>query len=167
MSVFDPKIFQSMTFTGANSTESVPIPEGEWPFEFKKVELATWANKDKTNEGLKLVLNAETEAEEVAKVTGRPKNSLRVEIMLDLTEDKTGLDFGKGMNVQLGRAREACGINKAGEPFTWDMFVGRQAKIAVSHRLLEDGRAVAQAKAILPISGSTPGQAPSGYVPGA
>ena len=33
MSVFDPKLFQQMTFTAENSTKTTPIPVGEYEFE--------------------------------------------------------------------------------------------------------------------------------------
>lgn len=149
MSVFDPKTFGQMTFTDANSTESTPIPVGEWEFEVKKVEIVPWKKKDDpTVGGLKCVLMLETTAPEVVEVTGRDKNALRYEMMLDLTPEG-GLDFGRGMNVRLGRAREACGLNKPGQPFAFDMFVGHFVKGTVSHREYE-GSLQADCKGIAP-----------------
>lgn len=147
MSVFDPKTFGQMTFNETNSTVSTPIPAAEWLFEIKKSDIVPWQARDGSSSGLKSVLMLETTDPAVAEATGRPKNTVKYEMMLDLTPDG-GLDFGKGMNVRLGRAREACGLNKPGQPFAFDMFVGHQVKGAVSHRALDDGTLVAECKAI-------------------
>lgn len=134
MSVFDPKTFGQMTFTDTNSTTSSPIPAGEWPFTISKQEITAWAKKDDPNvNGLKCTLYLETTDAAVAEATGRPKNVARYEMMLDLTPEG-GLDFGKGMNVKLGRAREACGLNKPGNPFAFDMFIGHDVKAGIKHR---------------------------------
>lgn len=131
-SPFDPTTFAQMTFNEANSTVSTPIPAGEWPFEVTKVDIQSWSNKEKTNFGLKCVLMLDIQDDAVRAITGRPKNLVRYEMMLDLTPEG-GLDFGKGMNVKLGRAREALGLNKPGQPFAFDMFLGRTGKAKVSH----------------------------------
>ena len=138
MSVFDPKTFESMTFTESNSIESIPIPIGEWPFTFTKREVKGWQKKDDPSvAGLKLVLTAECEDAEVATVTGRAKSSLQHELMLDLTPDGM-LDFGKGMNVKLGQCREACGLNAPGQSFSFDMFMGHTVKFAIKHEVYQE-----------------------------
>lgn len=135
MSAFDPKTFESMTFTDANSTESYPIPVGEWPFLITKREVKAWQKKDDPSvAGLKLVLQMECTDAAVEAVTGRPKNTLYHDIMLDLTEDGM-LDVGKGMNVNLGQARAACGLNEAGQPFAFDMFMGHTVKCQIKHNV--------------------------------
>jgi len=166
MSVFDPKSFAQMTFVDANSTEFIPIPAAEWPFTITKSEIVAWQKKDDpTQGGLKCVLTMETEDATVAQVTGRPKSILKHEMMLDLTPEG-GLDMGKGMNVNLGRAREACGLNKPGAPFGFDMFIGHNVKAMVGHETYQD-KLQARCKGIVNANSSTPGAAPSGYVPGA
>lgn len=165
-SVFDPKSFAQMTFTDSNSTEFVPIPAGEYLFTITKSEITAWQKKDDpTQGGLKCVLTMETEDPAVVAVTGRAKSVLKHEMMLDLTPEG-GLDFGKGMNVNLGRAREACGLNKPGAPFGFDMFVGHPVKAQVGHEIYQD-RPQARCKGIVNATASAPGAAPSGYVPGA
>ena len=151
MSVFDPKTFGQMTFTETNSTVYVPIPAEEWPFEIKKSDISSWQSKDSSSAGLKCVLLLETTDAKVVEVTGREKNAVRYEIMLDLTPEG-GLDFGKGMNVKLGKAREACGLNKPGQPFAFDMFIGHTVKAKIAHRAYE-GNLQADCKAILPLHG--------------
>lgn len=138
MSIFDPKTFESMTFQESNSTESTPCPVGEWPFTITKRAVTPWQSKqDSSKAGLKLTLSLETEDAAVTGVTGRPKNVLQYEIMLDLTPEG-GLDFGKGMNVNLGRARAACGLNNPGAPFSFDMFLGHTVKAAVRHESYQE-----------------------------
>lgn len=133
MSVFDPNTFAQMTFTEANSTTSTPIPAGEWPATITKSEITAWQSKnDPTKAGLKCTLMLEIADERVTGVTGRPKNLVRYEMMLDLTPEG-GLDMGKGMNIRLGRAREACGLNRPGAPFSFDMFLGHSVIAKVSH----------------------------------
>lgn len=136
-SVFDPATFASMVFTESNSTESTPIPAGEWPFTITKTEIVAWSSKDKTKAGLKLVCTLETEHPEIAQATGRPKNTAKDEIMLDLTPEG-GLDFGKGMNVRLGRLRAATHLNTPGQPFSFDMLMGREATYLVVHEPYEE-----------------------------
>lgn len=145
-SVFDPNTFAQMTFTEANSTRSTPVPVGDWPATISKVEIKTWESRDKTKAGLKCVLSCEISDPAVKEVTGRDKNILPYEIMLDLTPEG-GLDFGKGMNTKLGRAREACDLNKPGAPFSFDMFAGRDVLVQVGHREYE-GNLLAEIKGI-------------------
>lgn len=146
MSVFDPKTFATMTFSESNSTESTPVPVGEWTGEITKCDITAWESRDKTKAGLKYTLFINIEDPAVVAVTGRPKNTVRREVMLDLTENGM-LDFGKGMNVNLGRDREACSLNAPGQPFAFDMFAGRTVKVQVSHREYE-GKLLAEAKGI-------------------
>lgn len=135
-SPFDPNTFASMTFTGANSTESSPIPTGEYLATCTKQEITAWRSKDGSKNGLKSTLMFEIEDPKVIEATGRPKSSIRHEIMLDLTAEG-GLDMGKGMNVNLGRTRAAMGLNDPSQPFSFDMFVGRQAVVSVKHEEYE------------------------------
>lgn len=134
MSMFDPKTFAQMTFSEANSTESVPVPVGEYPATVDSYEIKEWKKKDDPSQGgLKIAVSWSVDDESVKAFLGRPKVLVRQEFLLDLT-DENMLDFGKGKNVTLGRLREAINLNQAGQPWSFDMFVGRQAKVAVKHR---------------------------------
>lgn len=150
-SPFDPKTFETMTFTGANSTESVPIPVGEWPMEIEKKEVTAWAKKDDPSiNGLKLTLTLKTEEPKIVEITGRPVNKARFEIMLDLTPEG-GLDMGKGMNVQLGRLRAAVGLNRPDVPFAFDMLVGRTVLASIKHEEYQ-GKLQARVSAVAPVT---------------
>lgn len=132
-SQFDPNAFLQATFEESNSTESIPIPVGEYPALVDKVDIVAWASRDGTKNGLKLQLIWNIMDEEVRTVTGRAENKVRQDIMLDLTEGGM-LDMGKGMNVRLGKLREATGLNVPGEAFGFPMFAGRMAKVSIKHR---------------------------------
>ena len=143
MTAFDPNFFAQQTFVGENSTESVPFPEGDWPFLIEEAKVTAWQGKaDPSKGGLKLQVKMSCEDQAVAKVTGRAKNTLTYECMLDLTEDGR-LDMGKGMNVRLGRLRAAIGLNEPGTPWTFDMMAGRTCMGKVKHEAYE-GRALAK-----------------------
>lgn len=133
MSVFDANTFAQLTINEANSTESIPIPAGEYPATIKEKKIETWQAKDGSSSGLKMLVFWEVEDPMVKEVTGRDKSIVRQEMMFDLT-DSGMLDMGKGMNVRLGRLREATGLNRPGEAFSFDMLPGRQAVITVGHR---------------------------------
>jgi hypothetical protein len=137
-SVFDPNAFASMTFSEANSTESLPIPAGEFLATVKKTEIKTWQKRDDPSVGgLKVEMTLELEDPAIEAATGRKVALLRHEFLLDLTPEG-GLDFGKGKNVSLGRARAACNLNTPGAPFSFDMFTGRQVKATVKHEVYQD-----------------------------
>lgn len=133
-SPFDPTIYSQMTFNQNASTESFPVPVGEHTCIIDKTELKAWENKDKTNGGLKVTftLSAEDSDGKIKETTGRDKNTLRYEFILDMNEDGKGLDFGKGRNLRLGRLQEAVGI-APGQPWSFDSFTGRRLIAKVKH----------------------------------
>lgn len=136
-SPFDPTTFAQMTFNKKASTESFPVPVGEHVCVIEKSEVKAWASKeDPSKNGLKVefTLVVEDAEKKVQEATGREKNTLRYEIMLDLLPQDAGggLDFGKGKNVRLGRLQEAAGIQD-GQPWSFDTFVGRRVVAKVKH----------------------------------
>lgn len=134
-SQFDPASFIDATVTEANSTVSTPVPSGEHVGVAGEVKLEPWVGKtDPTKSGLRLEIPWTFEDNPaITQVTGRPKNVVRQSIMLDMQPDGKGLDMGKGMNVQLGKVREALGLNTPGSPFSFRMIQGRSAKCKVEH----------------------------------
>lgn len=138
MSTFDPATFLHSTIDEANSTESIPTPEGEYLSICDKVEVKTWQKKDGSDSGLKLELIWDIQDEAVKALLERQKVTVRQDQMLDLT-DTGQLDMGKGKNVGLGRLRSAMDLNEPGQPFSFAMFQGRMAKVLVKHRPAPDG----------------------------
>lgn len=133
MSAFDPKAFLDMSFNEASSTERIPIPAQEHLAVISKVEVRAWTGKqDPSKSGLALDVTYEIDNPAVKELLGRDKVSIMQGIMLDLTPTG-GLDFSKGKNVELGRLRDACGLNTPGAPFSFRMLEGKPVKILVGH----------------------------------
>lgn len=135
MSTFDPTTFLDMSTTDANSTQSVPVPVGEYMAVVSKVDARPWQSKqDPTKSGMALDLLWEIDDSAVKEALGRDKVTVKQGVMLDLTE-AGGLDMGKGKNVGLGRLREATNLNQPGQAFSFRMLEGRMAKVSVTHRI--------------------------------
>jgi hypothetical protein len=148
-SAFDPTSFLNQTFNESNSTESVPVPEGEYPGIIEKVDVVPWSKTDGSASGLKLQVMWTIEDESVKELLGRSKVTQRQDIMLDLTESGDNLDFGKGRNIGLGRLREATDLNEPGAPFGFQMLPGKMAKVLVKHRAgQEPGQIFSEVKAV-------------------
>lgn len=131
MSLFNPDTFLNSTFTEANDTQYIPVPEGEWQATIDKVEA-----KVVGQETPRPVLNVTWKITDpaVQQATGRAENSVRQTIWLDVTESG-GLDTGKGKNVGLGKLREALGQNTPGKAWTPGMLVGGVARVKVKHSI--------------------------------
>lgn len=140
--MFDAQEFMNQTMTDSNSTELIPVPEnmsGEgYVAVVTGVDVRQWVKKtDPSVSGLALDLVWEIQDEEVKKAVSRDKVTVKQGIMLDITE--TGqIDMAKGKNVNLGRLREALGLNNPGEPFSFMQLEGQIGSIFVKHRIVGD-----------------------------
>lgn len=137
MSAFDPDTFMSTSFTEANETKFVTVPEGEYQAVVDKVEANTWQSRDGSKSGLKLDLTWKIDDQAAADATGMANPTVKQSIMLDMTESG-GLATGPGKNINLGRLREAVGQNKPGSAWSPTMLLGQPAKVSVKHRMWED-----------------------------
>lgn len=143
MSMFNPDTFLATSYTEANSTTLTPVPEGEYVAILGKPKARQFSGtKDPGAVYTSLDINCEIDLggqyPAVAEQIGRDKANVRFSCMLDMTEDGTGLDMGKGKNVGLGRLREAADLNVPGAPFSFAMFEGRPVKVSVKHRVVDD-----------------------------
>lgn len=66
-----------------------------------------------------------------------PEMTVTDRAFLDLTPSG-GIDNGKGKNRQQRAYREACDMNKSGEPFAWRMLQGCVVKIKIAHELYNE-----------------------------
>jgi hypothetical protein len=128
-SAFDPDQFAQQEYAESNDTIFIPADEGEFPAVVKK---HAFRHLDKTDQ---VVLDITWSIDDAAQRerTGREDVQVRQSIFLDRTE-AGGLDFGKGKNVSLGKLREAVGLNVPGQPFRFDMLVGRPAVVKIKNR---------------------------------
>jgi hypothetical protein len=85
---------------------------------------------------------------EVQSIGLNPELTLTDRVFLDLTPQGT-LDNSKGKNRQQRVYREATGMNKPGEPFSWSMLQGRTVKVKLTHELY-NGEIVERISNILP-----------------
>lgn len=136
MTQFDPQAFLDTQTTEVNDTRVNPCPIGEWPAGIDGVDMKSGVSQ-KTNEPwTRLNVKWKVEGCEANRIADRDPMYITQGILLDITESG-GLDMGKGKNIGLGRLRDAVGLNKPGQPFSFRMLVGRSAKIRVDHREYE------------------------------
>jgi hypothetical protein len=126
-STFDVNAFQTAQFTDANSTQYVPVPEGEYVAVVEKQTI----RQAKSSVILDVTWKIDDAGD--AEATGMANPQVRQSIFLDVGENGN-LEFGKGKNVALGRLREALGQNVSGQPWTFQHLVGQLAKVRVVHR---------------------------------
>lgn len=72
-------------------------------------------------------------------------------VFIDLTPDGKGIDNGKGKNRGQKAYRDATGLNKEGESFSWRMLQGRPVRVKISHDLYE-GQIQERIAAVLPMA---------------
>ncbi len=138
--MFDPNEFLNETVTGQLDTKIIPVPENMSGDGYlglvEKVDVRQWVKKDDPSiSGLALDILWEIQDENIKTEVARDKVIVKQGIMLQLTESGQ-LDMSKGKNVPLGKLREALDMNKPGEPFNFNMIVGRMGKLFVSHRVV-------------------------------
>lgn len=134
---FDPENFLHMEIEDSNATEIVPPDEGVYEAIVDNINARQFTNK---NEEISTVLEIDWELMDPdgsqQEKTGRDKITARQGIFLDLTEDGR-IDTSEGRNVQLGRLREALGMNEG--RFSFADLKGQQAKVLVQHRTTDNG----------------------------
>jgi hypothetical protein len=137
--MFDPNAFLDQT-TDAALERRPPVPALDYVATIQDLVAETWQSKDKYNEdgtlksGLKfritLDLQLPAEVQELCKIQ---KLTLTDTPLVDMTPDKTGIDYSVGKNGRLRQYREATGLNVAGQPFSPRMLIGRMVKVRVTH----------------------------------
>src|SRR5215831_5979456 len=129
MGTFDPALYLDSSLTDANSTQSIPVDQGEYPAMADEIEVRQWTGKkDPSKSGISLDINWSIDDAGQREKLGRDKVIVRQSLMIDLNEGG-GIDTGKGKNVRLGRLREALGLNTPGQPFSFRMIQGKVAKV--------------------------------------
>jgi len=128
-STFDAAAFEATVIEAANETHMTPVPEDDYVVIIDKVRIKTIAVSKGDRAGqevpvLELILGIVDEDGKLAKLMNREKITLRHDIWLEVNEHG-GLAFGPNQNVQLGRLREACNLNKPGKPFSYGMLEGQ------------------------------------------
>lgn len=130
---FDADSFLNAAVSGSNSTKIIPCPQGEFMAVIEKLNARQVQSSDGTQTRVVLDVSWLVEDDGAKQATGREQVTVKQGIFLDL-DPQGGVDMGEGKNVQLGRLREALGLNDPSQPFSFNMLPGRVAKILVGHR---------------------------------
>lgn len=135
---FDPQQFMDSVYTESNSTEIIPVDEGEYQAIAENADVKSFSGvKDPSKTYIQLTVNWRLDDEAQRQKTKRDNILIRQQIFLDTTPNGM-LDMGEGKNVGLGRLRAALGLNKPGVPFRFSDIPGRAAKVKVKMREVED-----------------------------
>ena len=129
MSTFDPAAFEQMTIDQANETKSTPVPEGDFRAIIDSVRIKTISIKNGERAGqevpiLEVIYDIDDEDGKLKEELNRDKVTVRQDIWLDVNESGA-LAFGPNTNVQLGKLRDAVGLNKPGKTFAFKMLEGQ------------------------------------------
>ncbi len=142
--------FLQTTTEGVLDDHLDPCIPGEWLAIAGKPSIASFVYKQGEREGetgYRMVLKWAIQAQEVLDALDRERVSVTQSVLLDLTDDQTGLDMGKGKNITLGQIRTALGQNTAGSDWSPAMIEGQPAKLKVAAGVYED-RPTAEVKAV-------------------
>jgi hypothetical protein len=123
---FDPNAYMAMTTNDSFETSFTPIPESEYPAVVDSVKVDVVKFKDKATGAeeqrlvCRLIWSILDDAVKAA--MGMSKVTVRQDIFIDLAP--TGqFESGKNRNIDLGRVREALGLNSG--PFSLQMLSGQ------------------------------------------
>lgn len=134
MSTFDAENFFNTEVQGSNSTQRTPVPE----YPDGVIGIAKKLHKPRqveTKEGPRWICGIDwaIDDQHAKDVTGMAEPTVRHDLWLDVTPQGS-LDMSKGKNVDLGRTREAVGLNDPSKPFKFDHILGRMARLVIKHR---------------------------------
>lgn len=130
MSTFDTASFLNTAYTAATATAHIPVPEGVYTALTKQPEIKEGMKDGKP--WYRLTVPMSIDSQEVRELLGREEVKMNFQVFLEV--ENGVLAQGPGRNVQLGRLREALGLNNEGEEFTLNMLGGKVCKVSVKHR---------------------------------
>lgn len=129
--MFDAQALLNAATEEVNSTRVLPAPVGDYIGQVTKVDVKSGIGKNSGEPWVRLELVLEAEDPKLESI-GMTKKRFNGGFMLDITPSGS-LDMSEGKNIQLGRAREACGLNREGQAFSLGMFQGQTFKFTVEH----------------------------------
>lgn len=118
-----------------------PCPAGEFNFQAGKPEIADFEFKKgerKGETGYRMIVKWECLDDNVKKLLDRDKVTVTQSILLDMTNDNSGLDISKGKNIGLGQLRTALGQNVPGEPWSPAMIESQIASLKITHEIWDN-----------------------------
>ncbi len=147
MSMFDPAAFLDAATTEVNEkrdlipTENPDDPNGMYMAVIGDITTAdgTIGKGEKIGQPwISMVVPLKLQLPPAVQAKGLPPEfQLTDRVFLDLTPQGS-IDNGKGKNRRQRDYREATGLNKAGEAFSWRMLTGKVIKVKVIHEIYND-----------------------------
>jgi len=133
-SLFNPDTFLEQTVTGSMDTKYPVIPAGEYPAISKSIAARKMPNVKKPEQGSFTVVDIVWLIDDagVKEATKLDEPTCRQSIFLDLDAEGK-LDLSATKNVQLGRLREALGLNNPEVVFSFSQLVGQPALVKIEH----------------------------------
>lgn len=136
---FDPTTFLDATTSEATDTRALQIPEATYQAIIDKISCRAVdiKNGDRAGEvAVFLDVTWSLDDQELLAKFDRPKITVRQGIGLDYKSlEPFTLDMSPFKNRPLGLLREAVDLNASGQPFSFNMLVGRAAKVSVKSRI--------------------------------
>ncbi|HEX6824755.1 MAG TPA: hypothetical protein VF077_00450 [Nitrospiraceae bacterium] len=145
---FDVNKMLATSYDDALSTQSIPVPEGEYTAMTEKLDFRVIDTKDGQRIILRLTWLIDDADGRVKLATSRDNNMVNQDIWLDMTAEGN-LDMSPGMNTQLGRLREMWKQNMKGKAWNFSMLLRNPAKILVNHRTNDKGDTFADVKKVV------------------
>lgn len=146
-SAFDPNTFLDAQVNEVNEkrpplpTENPEDPNGLYTAVIGEIKTDTGIVSKGDNAGkpwVSMVIPLRVQVPASVQGLGLPAElTLTDRAFLDLTP-QGGLDNSKGKNRAQRNYRDACDLNKPGEPFAWRMLQGRVVKVKVAHELYNE-----------------------------
>ncbi len=146
-SAFDPNSFLDAQQSEANE-KRLPIPEDNPADEYRlytavigeiKATSGMIEKGDKAGQpwvSMVIPLRIQLPSEVQAAYDLPPELTISDRAFLDLTPSGS-VDNAKGKNRAQKTYRDACDMNKPGEPFAWRMLQGRVVKVKIKHEMYE------------------------------
>lgn len=137
ISSFDADAFLNTGVEGANSTKTIPVPEGDYRAVIEDVKSRAFSGEDGPMVFCDVLWKIDDPDHTVRDITKREKNIVRQGVRIDVVMGKDGsfrMDMTEGTNAGLGRLRAAIGQNTSSGVWNFGMLKGAMATITVSHR---------------------------------
>jgi hypothetical protein len=145
-SSFDPNVFLDAQITEANEKRP-PLPaenpsseDGLYLAVIGEIKTATGTIEKGERSGqpwVSMLVPLRIQVPQEVQALGiNPELTLTDRVFLDLTP-QGGLDNSKGKNRSQRVYRDACGMNKPGEPFAWRMLQGKTVRVKLTHELYD------------------------------
>lgn len=123
MSAFDVSVYENAVIEGANETKYIPIPDGWYQGLCDQVRVKVVKTKDGEKPVLEVMHQATNASDELKKLLNRDKVTVRQDMWLDVTE-QGAIAMGPNQNINLGKMREAVGLNDPRKKFSFKMLEG-------------------------------------------